>query len=150
MQMLFEAIYILSISLQLTAALLLISNTSLKLEALVKTAMKKQGAIIMVDKKGNLKDLEFVRQTAEEAIKNKVAFIMLFVGYLSGVIGQQVESNKCIEFVVILVFSVGLFYLFGYVAKRYSQSSKYIRININDMIIPSGTTLMEIQDETKE
>ncbi len=112
--------------------------------------MKKQGAIIMVDKKGNLKDLEFVRQTAEEAIKNKVAFIMLFVGYLSGVIGQQVESNKCIEFVVILLFSVGLFYLFGYVAKRCSQSSKYSRININDMIIPSETTLMEIQDETKE
>ena len=133
-----NAAYILSIVLQLTAAILLIGNTNVEPEKIIQAFCDRKKAIAF-DKTGTLLDRSGLEETVKAAWTNRIAFSYLFAGYLIGVLGK-LSMDKLTALVIIVLLTCVLFI----VTFRFKENKADSFPTITDKDIPreKGVTIM--------
>ena len=101
-----NVIYILSISFQLAAGLLLVGNTITSKKGIIKTYCA-QHAAIAFEEDGTLADCSGLKEVVRTTWMNRIAFSYLFIGYLIGIWGE-VSANKEISFWIIAFLTLFL------------------------------------------
>ena len=123
-QILYYAAYVLAISLQLSAGLLLVGNTNISRKGIIREYSARHTAIAF-DEKGNLVDSSNLKEVAKSTWLNYIAFIYLFAGYLVSVFGEPLP-NKWLSFAVILGLTLIIFVITFNLAKMKSKNFKVI------------------------
>lgn len=96
--------FILAIVFQLSAAWMLVGNTVVTRDGIIKAFCANRQAGIPFDKNGNLLDRSALETTVITAWTNKIAFIFLGIGYLLSVFGSC-SIDKRIVLVIVLILS---------------------------------------------
>ena len=123
-QILYYAAYVLAISRQLSAGLLLVGNTNISRKGIIREYSARHTAIAF-DEKGNLVDSSNLKEVAKSTWLNYIAFIYLFAGYLISVFGEALP-NKWLSFGIILVLTLLIFVITFNLAKTKSKNFKVI------------------------
>lgn len=98
-----NVMYICAISFQLAAAWLLVGNTIVTRDGLIKAYCAEHKGGIPLDKTGNLLDCGAWEVTVKNAWINRTAFIFLGVGYLINIFGVcTIEKGYALLAVVVL------------------------------------------------
>ncbi len=99
--------YIVAITLQLVAAILLVGNTDTRPEKIIKAFVDRQKEIAF-NEDGTLLDRGSLEDAVNYAWTNRIAFSYLFTGYLIGVFGVC-TIDKCAVLLIIAVLTCVLF-----------------------------------------
>ena len=102
-QIFYYITYIIAISLQLSAGLLLVGNTNISRKGIIKEYCLNHTAIAF-EENGTLVDDGNLKKVAKCSWINRIAFFYLFIGYLIGVFGEPLPSKEA-SFLIILVVS---------------------------------------------
>lgn len=141
--MLEKIIYVISLSFQLSAGiLLLIGNTSTKKEKIIQKYCEAHRPIF-VDKNGALKNYEEFKDVVKVSWINKFAFLYLIVGYLVSVFGEC-PGKKGVAFGIIIILCA-LFTIVAYTISK-AKTKKYGTVNFNDYILGEGVMVIEEPD----
>jgi len=116
--------YILSISLQLSAGLLLVGSVGTRRHEIIKEYSAEHSGIAF-EPDGTLADNTALRSTVKSVWINKIAFTYLFLGYLIGIFGEAL-SCKSTAFIIIIVTVVILYVIPCFIAKYKSEHFKDI------------------------
>lgn len=136
--MLEAIIYVVSLSFQLSAGiLLLIGNTSTKKESVVQKYYEAHRPIF-AEESGVLNNYEELISVAKVAWINKFAFIYLIVGYLINIFGES-PIEKGMAFVIIAILCT-IFTVIAYTVAKI-KSKKYSSVNIFEHIPCEGTMI---------
>ena len=135
-----NVIYILSISFQLAAGLLLVGNTITSKKGIIKTYCAQHTAIAF-EENGILANCSGLKEVVRTTWMNRIAFSYLFIGYLVGIWGE-VSVNKEISFWVIAFLTL---FLVGVTCKyaKY-RSEKFGSITINDIPMKDGVMFVTL------
>lgn len=133
-----NAAYIFAIALQLAAALLLVGNTNVKPEKIIKAYFDSRKAIA-IQEDGSLLDRSGLEETANAAWTNKIAFCYLFAGYLIGVLGEC-TMHKWKALVIIALLTAALFAVPYKYAK--TRAKNFRSISEDDIPHEKGITVM--------
>ena len=144
------AAYIFAVTLQLTAALLLINNVNTKPEAVIKNVLKSRNSITIATKDGKILDKDAIATEAENAYNSRVAFYFLFFGYILGVFGNTIEGKGLCIVLAITILTVALFIIVLKVNRKLARNKKFLEYDISNMVIPKGTVILEIDDEAND
>lgn len=138
--MLEEIVYVISLSFQLSAGiLLLIGNTSIKKEKIIQKYCEAHRPII-VDKSGTLKNYEEFKSVVKVSWINKFAFLYLIIGYLVSVFGEC-PSKKGIAFGIVTLLCA-IFTIIAYAISK-AKIKKYGTVNFNNYILSEGVVVIE-------
>lgn len=132
-QILYYCAYILAITLQLSAGLLLIGNTNISRKGIIREYGLRHTAIAF-EENGKLANGNNLKEVVKSTWINYMAFIYLFAGYLISIFGEPLP-NKVLSLVIIL-FLIMIIFIFTFkFAKSRSENFKPIskdELNLQD------------------
>ena len=134
-----NVMYILASALQLAAAMLLVGNTDIRQEKIIKSYCQKHKAIA-IQNDGSLLDRSGLEETVNSVWTNRIAFSYLVAGYLIGVLGDC-TMNRWVAFIIVGVLASAIFMITFNIAKRKAQS--FPNIGIDDLPREKGITIMK-------
>jgi len=135
--------YILAITFQLTAALLLVGNTSTSRKGIISTYRKQNRGIVFYEK-GTLASDEGLIDAICSVWINKLAFVYLTVGYLISVWGER-TIGRMDAFLVILGLTVALYVLTQKWTKYVADD--FVPLRRDELPMEGGVMFSEIEDE---
>ncbi|MBO5275009.1 MAG: hypothetical protein J6I45_10390 [Clostridia bacterium] len=141
MQIFYNILYILSISLQLSAGLLLVGSVGTKRHEIIKE-YSAEHRCISFEHDGTLADNTALRSTVKSVWINMIAFTYLFLGYLIGIFGETL-SSKSMAFIIIIVTVIILYVIPCFIAKYKSEHFKDI---IEDELPKTGGVMYSFVD----
>ena len=141
MQIFYNILYILSISLQLSAGLLLVGSVGTKRHEIIKE-YSAEHRCISFEHDGTLANNTALRSTVKSVWINKIAFTYLFLGYLIGIFGETL-SSKSMAFIIIIVTVIILYVIPCFIAKYKSEHFKDI---IEDELPKTGGVMYSFVD----
>jgi hypothetical protein len=141
-------IYLFTLSLQASAAFLLIGNTNTKLEHVVGEAYR--NAIIPQVENNVIKNIEPIKRAMKQAYINKIAFVMLFTGYIASVFGKGEEGNEYISFFIVLVLATAETVVVIIFTNLMIDKKDFSNINICDVVFPKGMPIIDSSVYEKE
>ncbi|MBE6966452.1 MAG: hypothetical protein E7441_10535 [Ruminococcaceae bacterium] len=109
--------YIISISLQLTAGLLLIGNTDVSRNGIIKEYCLRHTAIAF-EEEGTLADSTDLKNVAKSTWTNRIAFIYLAFGYLAGIFAEPLLSKKASFLIVVGLVAILTYFTFKVVKRK--------------------------------
>lgn len=142
-----EVLYILALVFQLTAgAMLLLGNMDITKKQVVSNYCMLH-RVIRVYPNGDLKDYDEFIEIAKKNWMNRIAFLMLFLGYLISIFGEA-PQNKQYTLVVVMMATILMLIVVSIFTSIISKS--YGRINFNEFILDNGTAAMGVPEDRKE
>lgn len=131
--------YIAAIALQLAAAILLVGNTDVRPEKIIKAYCDRKKAIAF-NADGTLLDRSELEETVTATWTNRIAFSYLFAGYLIGVLGNCTLNR----WTAVLIISALTFLLF-LVSFKYAKfkATSFPTITNKDIPRENGVTIMK-------
>ena len=130
--------FVISISLQLTAALLLVGKTDIRRDKLILSYLEKHKAIVF-DKNDQLLDNSDLQSIVHTTWINRLAFTYLFIGYVVSIFASCSICKMCMLF-IILAFTPVVYILSDKYAKSKSESFKSLRFE--DLPRSKGTMIL--------
>ena len=134
-----NVMYILAIALQLAAAILLVGNTDIRPEKIIKAYCQKHKAIA-IQNDGSLLDRSGLEETVNSAWTNRIAFSYLVAGYLIGVLGNC-TIDRWIALLIVGVLAAVIFLVTFIIARR--KAKTFPNIGIDDLPREKGVTIMK-------
>ena len=142
-----EVLYILALVFQLTAgAMLLLGNMDITKKQVVSNYCMLH-RVIRVYPNGDLKDYDEFIEIAKKNWMNRIAFLMLFLGYLISIFGET-PQNKQYTLVVVMMATILMLIVVSIFTSTISKS--YGRINFNEFILDNGTAAIGVPEDRKE
>lgn len=139
--MLGYVIYLVTLSLQASAAALLVGNVNTKMKYVAVDAYI--NSIIPQVENGIIQNYEPVRRAMKIAMVNKVALCFLLLGYLFSTLGMPLYEYRWIS-LVIVVLLVCLEYLGTHkIVDCCIRKMKFHNILVDDVAFPKGTIIMD-------
>lgn len=139
-----EILYILALSFQLTAGvLLLLGNMAISKKRLVSKYCTQHRAI-RVYPNGDLKDYDEFIEVAKNNWMNQIAFLLLFLGYLLSIFGEA-TNNRWHAFIWVLLLTLCMLLLFNWMTSFIAK--KYGNINFNQYILNKGAMAIEVPED---
>lgn len=136
--------YIFAIALQLSAAWILVGNTSVTREGIIKAFCTNHKGGIPFDKNGKLLDRSALEATVTTAWTNRTAFIFLGIGYLLGVVGAC-TIKRDFALIIVIMLSTALVIIPTKFAKRKSQ--EFESPCLADIPLADGVQINIVGDE---
>ena len=133
--------YILGIALQLAAAILLVGNTDIRPEKIIKSYCQKHKAIA-IQSDGSLLERSGLEETANSVWTNRIAFSYLVAGYLLGVLGDC-TIDRWVAFIIGVLAAV-IFFISFIIAKK--KARMFPQIGIDELPREKGITIMKAFD----
>ena len=134
-----NAAYIAAITLQLAAAILLVGNTDVRPDKIIKAYCDRK-KVIAFNKDGTLLDRSGLEETVNAAWTNRIAFSYLFVGYLIGVLGEC-TIDRWIALLIIGILTCVLF--IGTFKYAKYKANSFPTITDEDIPREKGITIMK-------
>ena len=142
-----EVLYILALVFQLTAgAMLLLGNMDITKKQVVSNYCMLH-RVIRVYPNGDLKDYDEFIEIAKKNWMNRIAFLMLFLGYLISIFGET-PQNKQYTLVVVMMATILMLIVVSIFTSTISKSDG--RINFNAFILDNGTAAIGVPEDRKE
>lgn len=117
-----EVIYVISISLQVTGAiLLLLFNMSCNRDKVIQKFVEERGSVIGIDDKINY-DLKSLKAQFEVAYINKMSFLYIALGYLLGIFSEIIDTKKRYIFICVTVATLILIIVSKKIAEKLTTS----------------------------
>lgn len=129
-----SVIYVLCVSLQLSAGLLLIGNTTASKHGIIKEYCAQHTAIAF-NENGTLTDDSHLKETVRMTWISRIAFSYLTFGYLMSILGE-IPSNKGLAFLMIFSLTAILIWVPGKIAKY--KSERFEGITLDDIPLQGG------------
>ncbi len=139
--------YAFAISLQLTAALLLVGRTNNKREKIIEAYSAKHRTISLRSD-GSLVSRSELEDTVNAVWTNRIAFTYLFFGYLISVFGKQPSTpdNMVLMLMFISVLTGALFYCSFKFAEK--KALTFPSISKEDLAVAeAGVAIIEFDDD---
>ena len=127
-------IYVLCVSLQLSAGLLLVGNTTTSKHGIIKVYCAQHTAIAF-NGNGTLADNSHLKETVRMAWISRVAFSYLTIGYLMSILGET-PSNKGFAFLIVFLLTAVLIWVPSKIAKY--KSERFESITLDDIPLQGG------------
>lgn len=136
-------------SLQLAAAWLLVGNTSVTRDGIIKSYCAQSRGGISFDKRGQLLNRWALEATVKTSWINLIAFYFLGFGYLLDVFGEW-AGDRWIAFVIVLAVTVALVVVPHTYAKH--KASKFQSPSLSEIPMEGGVQINIVDDQeyTKE
>ena len=141
---LLNSAYIFAIAFQLSAAWILVGNTSVTREGIIKAFCANHKGGIPLNKNGELLERSALETTVITAWTNRIAFVFLGVGYLLGVVGSCTIS-KMIALLFIVILSALLVVIPTEYAKR--KSKRFESLRLDDIPLVDGVQINIVGDD---
>lgn len=132
-QILYYCAYVLAITFQLSAGLLLIGNTNISRKGIIREYGLRHTAIAFSEN-GKLTNGNNLKEVVKSTWINYMAFIYLFAGYLISIFGEPLP-NKALSLIIILFLILIVFSITFKFAKNRSENFKPIfkdELNLRD------------------
>lgn len=134
-----NAAYIAAITLQLAAAMLLVGNTDVRPDKIIKAYCHRKKAIAF-NEDGTLLDRSGLEEAVNVAWTNRIAFSYLFAGYLIGVLGEC-TIDRLTALLAIALLTAMLFISTFKFAKN--KATSFPTITDKDIPRENGVTIMK-------
>ena len=135
--------YILSISFQLSAAWMLVGNTSVTRNGIIKAYCANQGSIPF-DKEGKLLSRSALESVINTAWTNKIAFVLLGLGYFLNIFGNC-TIIKSQALIAVLLLTITLVIASAIFAKK--KSKEFESPTLKDIPLLDGVQIEIVGDE---
>ena len=144
-QICYNIAYVLATSLQLSAGLLLVGNTNISRNGVIKEYASRHTAIAF-EEDGKLADNSDLKLVVKTSWINKIAFIYLVFGYFIGIFGESLSNKK-----MSVLLTIFLVWILTYVAFKISQkkASEFKTVSKEDIPMTNGVAFC-ILDSTNE
>ena len=139
-----NAAYILAITFQLSAAWILVGNTSVTRDGLIKAFCANHKGGIPFDKNGRLLNRSAWESTVTTAWTNRIAFIFLGIGYLLNILGSCTMKKEWALIIVIVLSAIFVVIPTEY-AKR--KSKKIEKPCLDEIPLVDGVQINIVGDE---
>ena len=134
-----NAAYIAAITFQLAAAILLVGNTDVRPDKIIKAYCDRKKAVAF-NEDGTLLDRSGLEETVNAAWTNRIAFSYLFAGYLIGVLGEC-TMDRWIALLIIGLLTCVLF--IGTFKFAKNKAASFPTITDKDIPREKGVTIMK-------
>lgn len=134
-----NVVYIVAITLQLAAAILLVGNTDVRPDKIIKSYCDRKKAIAFKED-GILLDRSGLEETVNAAWTNRIAFSYLFAGYLIGVFGEC-TMNRWIALLIISLLTCVLY--IGTFKFAKNKATSFPTITDEDIPGEEGVTIIK-------
>jgi len=136
--------YIFSIAFQLSAAWILVGNTSITRKGIIKEFCANHKGGIPFDKKGELITRSALETTVTTAWTNRIAFVFLGMGYLLNVLGTC-TIRKITALIIIVILSAVLVIIPTGFAKK--KGKKFESPCLDEIPLVDGVQINIVDDE---
>lgn len=134
-----NAAYIAAITLQLVAAILLVGNTDVRPDKLIKAYCDRKKAIAF-NEDGTLLERSGLEETVNTAWTNRIAFSYLFAGYLIQVFGECTMDKLTVLLIISLLTCVLFVGTFKFAKNK---AASFPTITDKDIPREKGITIMK-------
>ena len=132
----YQFAYVLALSLQLSAGILLIGNTNVSRKGIIREYCARHTAIAF-EQNGKLANSSSLREVVKSSWLNHSAFVYLCAGYVVSVFGEALP-NKLFAFGAIVVLTAIISLVTIFIAKN--KSKKFEPISKDDLDLNGGVS----------
>ena len=138
-----NAAYIGAIALQLAAALLLVGNSDIKRQKIIREYCDKHTAFVF-KKDGTMVGRDALEVAVKGIWVNRISFIYLFIGYLIGIFG-----NCTIGKLKVLLIVCSLVFVLFVITQKYAQkmAKQFPSIKKDEIPDKDGVTIIDLDDK---
>lgn len=139
-----NAMFVLSIALQLTAGLLLVGNTSITRKGIIKEFCCRHTGVGF-NKDGTLASDYALREVVKSSWINRLSFTYLFLGYLISVFGEAPKNRM--NALIAILFLVVLLVIITFKFANYKRGD-FVPLHLNELPLETGVQFVILDDET--